>query len=851
MAELLSPGVFIEEIPAQVQIIQAVSTSNLGIVGFTKRGPTDKATLVTSFDQFTKTFGNFVKESFLPLSMAAYFSNGGKRAFVVRVVPADAVEADAKVRSQTTNQGIEVGDGVQVAFTKTAATSLLKDNEGASPLVPSSVTLKYRGAAAALPVEDLRNRANDADLLQVIAQANYEGRINPASLVGAYTAGNLLDSSLFAVVPGTATLSWDPDGGGARTIAIPVGTTPFEVVTTVANGQGSVVTLDHITGFVSIAFSGTDVPAAMFAGDIQMSFTPTNATKLVVDDGAGALTGASLTAPGTISYADGSYSFTTNGTVDIPHNKGPILATYKINAWDLDPISKGAWANDMKIEVLGDSDFQVVGTASYTRFAVNVLVKNDISGIFETQESYEGLDFADPNSADFFADVINELSDLIRVKEPGGNEAPGELVGVARRQIIAGGNELAANQTIAATVLGAPIAPRSVVITYNRASDNTLRTITDDGNGNLVGHIDGTFANTVNYATGALSFKTLETINGASLVKVVYYSAVAATKHTEQFGDAAKGYTAGTDGTFDSTNFGRDQFTNPTLGPSYLGLYALDRVEELMQVAIPDFAGDEIITGDLLDYADGRANLPSGGDRFVILTVPKGSSAQEAVDWFRFTLGRFSKFAALYWPWVRVADPLSNGRPLTMPPLGHIAGVYARTDATKNVGKSPGGTVDGALRFLTGLELDSTQGERDFVYPNKINPLISGAQTGLAVWGVRTIAQESEWRYINARRLFMFLEKSIFNATAWIVFENNGPSLWGKIKAQLSGFLTALHGEGYFAGTTPAESFFVVVDDSNNSPETIELGQVIIDVGVAPNKPAEFVRFRFQQISLT
>jgi phage tail sheath protein FI len=268
-----------------------------------------------------------------------------------------------------------------------------------------------------------------------------------------------------------------------------------------------------------------------------------------------------------------------------------------------------------------------------------------------------------------------------------------------------------------------------------------------------------------------------------------------------------------------------------------------------MQVIVPDFAGDTTVTGDLLDYAQDRVNSPSGGDRFIILTVPKGSSATDAVDWFRTKLGRFSDYAALYWPWVNISDPLANGRKLTMPVLGHIAGIYARTDVNRNVGKAPGGTVDGALSFLTGLEIVPTQGERDVVYTNKINPLISSPQTGLAVWGVRTISIQSQWRYINARRLFMFLEKSIFNSTFWIVFENNGPGLWARIQAQITGFLLGLFNDGYFAGVTPDQAFFVTVDDTNNTPATIDAGQVIIDIGVAPNKPAEFVRFRFAQIT--
>jgi phage tail sheath protein FI len=329
------------------------------------------------------------------------------------------------------------------------------------------------------------------------------------------------------------------------------------------------------------------------------------------------------------------------------------------------------------------------------------------------------------------------------------------------------------------------------------------------------------------------------------LVTADYRSTAEEANHTDVF-------TGGSDGTFTSAvTYGRSQFTVITLQPTYQGIYALDRIEELMQVVLPDFAGDITITKDLMDYADSREVLPAGGDRFVILMVPQGSTAQEAVDFLRVDIAQNSKFAAMYWPWVRIADPLADNRPIVFPPLGHLAGIYARTDATRNVGKAPAGTIEGALRFLLGLETNPTQGERDVVYPARINPLQSSPQTGLAVWGARTTSLQSEWRYINARRLFMFVEKSVFNATHWIVFENNGEALWARIRSQLEGFLNGLFNDGLFAGATPAQSFFVRVDSSNNDQTTIDAGQVIIDIGIAPNRPAEFVRFRFQQKTLT
>lgn len=848
MAETLSPGVFIEEVPSSAQVIQGVSTSNMGIVGYAQRGPADKATLVTSFPQFQRIFGDLVKQSFMPLSIAAFFANGGASAYVVRVCPSDALPSDCRIQSTTTDQILETGDGTTTAFTKTAATSQLKDNAGATPLVIKTIAFKWRAAGSPVSAENSMKRDGTTPLVTVPTQANYEGRVNPTHIPA-------FESGLFTVVPGTAIITYTLTGPGAITLTFS-GVGDTATATMGASPNLTTAIFDNRTGRFSIKTTGTHIPASGDVGNITVAFTPAAATTTISDDGTGVFpvgSPAVLSAPGAVSYVDGSYSFTTvSGSK--PHNKSSVLATYKINDWDANPISNGAWGDDMKIQVTGSADAFTPSTGTYSAFNVNILQLNTATENYEVAESYEEVIFDDPTNAQYFPDVLNELSGLLTIVEPGGNEAPGELNGVARSMVVAGGDELTASQSLTATLATNPIATRTVAIKWTDPA-GTARTITDNGTGKLVGNVDVTGNNTINYTSGVIDVKLGFTVKGGTLVVVTYASAPLETSHVESFGDATKRYTnggvtfyqAGLEGTFDASHWGINQFTSITLQGSYQGVYALSKIDELMQVAVPDFAGDVTVTGQLLDYADQRESLSSGGDRFIVLTVPKGSSPQEAVDWFRFDLQRMSKWAALYWPWVKVADPLSNNRPLTMPPLGHVAGVYARTDNTRNVGKSPGGTVDGQLRFLLGLEYNSTQGERDLVYPNKINPLISSAQTGLAVWGVRTISPTSDWRYINARRLFMFLEKSVFEATHWIVFENNGPGLWTRIKAQVEGFLKSLYNENYFAGNSPAQAFFVIVDESNNPPESIDAGQVIIDVGVAPNKPAEFVRFRFQQ----
>lgn len=881
MAIFQSAGIFVREVSASIPTIQAVSASNMGIVGFSQRGPADIATLVTSYNQFTRIFGDPIKESLLPLEMAAYFNNGGERAFVVRVTPADAVSADAQIQSQITDQALFEGDGTAGPFTATAGASVLRDNAGASPLVPSSISVRWRAKAAlgADPTTvgaNVKKRDGVTNLSFVTAQANYEGKL--------VTGLPAYDSALDAVVRGTVTLNFSvtaSTGGPAQTIVLPVGTSSITTGTTGDATNGASATLDHRSGILSIEMHGDFVPALVDNGNlVTADYSPCSATKTAVPtgvvNGVGRLeiAHASLT-PGIgnnyINVVDGSWLFTPVATTtDEPHNKAQVLVTYKINAWNLNPISAGSWGNDLRIDVTGNADFFTASTASYSRYDATVFLRNPSTNAFEAKESLTELVFDDPESPFYFPDMVNEMSDLFTVSVPGGDEAPGQLIGVPRFQVIAGGDEtITTNQELSPILANGPIARRTVIITYVDSTAVT-RTITDDGNGNLVGSIDPAYATTVggvspngiNYTTGQINVRTLNPINGASLVSVVFYSAPAETTHQERFGDTTKTYsytvgdlyevyTSGDDGTFDSTNYGRNQFTNSLLlSSAFRGMFALSKIDEIMQVVIPDFAGDVTISGDQVDYAELRATQPAGGDRFIILTPPAGSDAQEASDWFRFEFARYSKFAAIYSPWINITDPLANNRDKLIPPLAHVAGIYARTDANKGVGKAPAGTEDGQLRFLNSLEFTFSQGERDLLQSNKINPLRSDAQVGNAVWGARTTSLETEWQLVNVRRLFMFIERSIFNSTHWAVFENNGPGLWSKIKTQVSNFLLGLFNQGQLGGDSPSEAFEVICDDSNNTPDLINLGQVVVDVRVRPQKPAEFIEFRVAQLQI-
>jgi phage tail sheath protein FI len=240
----------------------------------------------------------------------------------------------------------------------------------------------------------------------------------------------------------------------------------------------------------------------------------------------------------------------------------------------------------------------------------------------------------------------------------------------------------------------------------------------------------------------------------------------------------------------------------------------------------------------------------SSRTRMAILDPPPGLNATRVLEW-RQRLARDSAFAAFYYPNVVVANPLArpgatNGeRFITVPPSGHVAGVWARTDGSRGVWKAP---ANEALRGIARLENDVTSGEQDLLNPEGVNCIRSFGSYGTKIWGARTLAKtDPSWRYINVRRLFNFIEESIRRGTQWAVFEPNDQDLWERVKRNISSFLRGLWMQGALVGATAEQAFYIVCDASNNPSSSVDEGKLIVEVGIAPVKPAEFVIFRISQ----
>ncbi len=278
------------------------------------------------------------------------------------------------------------------------------------------------------------------------------------------------------------------------------------------------------------------------------------------------------------------------------------------------------------------------------------------------------------------------------------------------------------------------------------------------------------------------------------------------------------------------------------------GVEGLEVLEDITMVCVPDLM--TTMPGEKLDLQMVKsvqtmmiAHCEHMGDRVAILDTPPDLMPQEVKKWRMDVTGFDSSYAAMYYPWIKIMDPATD-MVINIPPSGHVAGLWARSDNTRGVHKAPANEI---ILGAVGLSYQTTKGEQDTLNPVGVNCLRAFPGRGIRVWGARTLSSDPAWRYINVRRLFNYVEKSIENGTQWVVFEPNDRKLWARVSRDVSSFLRTVWRDGALFGSSPAEAFYVKCDDELNPPESRDMGRLIIEIGMAPVKPAEFVIFRISQ----
>ena len=289
----------------------------------------------------------------------------------------------------------------------------------------------------------------------------------------------------------------------------------------------------------------------------------------------------------------------------------------------------------------------------------------------------------------------------------------------------------------------------------------------------------------------------------------------------------------------DGSSLTRDSFLGDesAMPGERTGLTAFKDVDEISIVYVADMhclnnTDSKALTNDVISHCE---NLK---DRFAILDTPPNNK-----DLVSLRPPKDSKYAAFYYPWIEIYDPLKKSNK-QIPPGGYIAGIYARSDQERGVHKAPANEI---ISGVSKIEFKLNKADQALLNPRGVNCIRSFVERGIRVWGARTMSSDSLWKYINIRRLFIYVEKSIDKGTQWVVFEPNDEKLWARVKQTITAFLTRVWRDGALMGTKAEEAFFVKCDRSTMTQDDIDNGRLICVIGIAPVKPAEFVIFRIAQ----
>jgi uncharacterized protein len=274
------------------------------------------------------------------------------------------------------------------------------------------------------------------------------------------------------------------------------------------------------------------------------------------------------------------------------------------------------------------------------------------------------------------------------------------------------------------------------------------------------------------------------------------------------------------------------------------GLEGLLTIRDISLMSLPDEVNDPNLTNALLDRCEGMK------DRFAVL-----NETTDGVDFQVIGRHRDSTYGGLYYPRIRVLAPHTPEGYRLVPPSGHIMGIFARTDIERGVHKAPANEVIRGMvsRDLNGgrkpLSHTLSKREHDILNPKGVNVIRDFRADGrdIRVWGARTMSSDAMWKYINVRRLFIFIEQSIDRGTQWAVFEPNSETTWIAIRTSITNFLRTVWRNGALMGTTQDEAFFVKCDRTTMTQDDFDNGRLICLIGIAPVKPAEFVIFRISQ----
>jgi uncharacterized protein len=825
MAEYLAPGVYVEEIPSANKPIQAASTSTAGMVGMTERGPLNTPTLTTSLGDYARKFGGALDpltftdgRDGLPYAAEGFFNNGGARLYVVRIAGPAAVQsslslisADATVTSAASlamgaNKGavdfiLAGGAGLAANY---ANTLILSDGDRNQSLTLKAATpfatLAYLSGGLPIDIPKTTPATSKATVLT----ASAEGVLALSAAAG--TAVLTLEAA-----PGYAANDFvlihnagAPDGNAefAEVLSVNAGakTVTLKANMTKAHAKGSAikkVVASATTANISVAATASTEPLTL---SLSAYTNITAGTPLLLEDGSG-------TPAGTVRVvvSDLVNKVTLNEALAESYPAGSKISA-GIAMLSVHAQWPGSWGDRLRLTA-GSS--ALVRTSLSAGANANATTINLVTafGLFPGSVVVVGDPLAGPVQR---ATVVqaNTATGLVTLDKP-------------LTSAVAAGVAVASQEF---SLLIERVDKVSGKVVESEFFDRLALASTHPRHAlKLVGSWDA-------------AAKRPSESGGSQLVRIQAPAASADLSLPIVTG-LSRFMTGGSDdlaGVDDKAYKGvADE--NPV---NRTGIQALENEPAINIVAVPGRTTVDVQKA-LVDHCEKMRY------RFAAVDVPLGSSMKQARE---HRQNFDSTRVAVYYPGLVISNRFGNpGDRMTITSSGHMLGVYARTDITRGVHKAPANEV---IQGILALETALTKGEQDILNPINLNCHrdFRSENRGLRVYGARVATSDPEWKYINVRRLLLFIEQSLDNGLQWAVFEPNDTPLWDQVSQSISGFLNTVWRSGALEGLTQPEAFFVNIGFNVTMEQAdIDNGRLIVEIGVAPVKPAEFVIVRIFQ----
>ena len=818
--EYLAPGVYLEEVSSGNKPIEGASTSTAGVVGVTRRGPVNSPTLVTSFGEFSRVFGGLLNHltftenrDALPYAMQGFFNNGGQRVYVSRIIGPSAAFSEIDLYAEPVASSAQTALGIRAV---SDAGSIVVDDDNNivdedQLLLVDDVRSEYVAVNGdPVTTEDIRLtiglRTAAASGVSVNVQTLTAGADLSADINADMEAGGGLELEAGAIAGLSA--------GDVIEIADTADTSVTEYVSITADAGAafdeSGLLFDHAAATTTMRIVGiSDATSTTLDADATLGDT-------VLE-----LTSSSGFSVGDVVQVDGGEIYVVGGVLSTltllasltASHAGGVIAVKQVPMLRVHARYQGLWGNSLRARI---RDVNLLETAATDGAAIGdtVVVLDAVFGL--SAGSYVEFSNAGSVLQTLQVSSVNRASNEVSFTSTLVVTIPAAAVAVSREYdlII---ERIENDKVVEAEVfekLGMhPNHNRygpKIVGSFNRAGE----VASDSGESDLVRLSDLTFDD-----------------NGDELADAIADRASALSSIVSR---SLAGGTDDLDNIDDNTYIG---VSSDDPG-SRTGIQSMENEESLSMVAVPGRA-DVSLQKALVSHCEKMRY------RFAVLETPRDSNMSAAITHRQnFDTTR----AAIYHPWLVIPDLFGErGDLLRIAPSGHVMGIYARTDTTRGVWKAPANeVVRGILQFETAI----TKGEQDILNPVNINAFrdFRTANRGLRLWGGRTLSSDPEWKYVNVRRLFLFLEQSIERGMQFAVFEPNTESLWATVKQSIGNFLTGVWRSGGLEGVKEEEAFFVNVGYNVTMTQTdIDNGRLIIEVGVAPVKPAEFVIIRISQ----